>query len=61
MLVGAARESGTAVLLVSHDEALIEAVCDTRVRLGEALSAGSTGDSHAGYLPAQLMHKLNAK
>lgn len=61
MLVDTARESGTAVLLVSHDEALIDAVSDTRVHLGEALSATSNGESHAGYLPAQLMQKLNAK
>jgi len=33
MLVQTARESGTAVLLVSHDEALIDAVSDKRVCL----------------------------
>lgn len=35
LLVEAAKESDTAVLLVSHDEALIEAVSDQRIRLGE--------------------------
>lgn len=35
LLVETARESGTAVLLVSHDEALIDAVSDQRIRLGE--------------------------
>ncbi len=34
LLVETARERRTAVLLVSHDEALIEAVADQRIRLG---------------------------
>lgn len=36
LLVEAAKENDTAVLLVSHDEALIDAVSDQRVRLGNA-------------------------
>jgi peptide/nickel transport system ATP-binding protein len=34
LLVEAASESQTAVLLVSHDEALIDAVSDQRIHLG---------------------------
>jgi peptide/nickel transport system ATP-binding protein len=34
LLVEAAEENGTAVLLVSHDEALIDAVSDQRIHLG---------------------------
>ena len=36
LLVESAKESHTAVLLVSHDEALIDAVSDQRIRLGSS-------------------------
>jgi peptide/nickel transport system ATP-binding protein len=39
LLVEAAREHHTAVLLVSHDQALIEAVCDQRIALGDTTPA----------------------
>lgn len=60
LLVQAARESDTAVLLVSHDETLIEAVSDTRVYLGDASSVAATVEAPR-HIPAQRMDKSNAK
>jgi peptide/nickel transport system ATP-binding protein len=40
LLVETAREHQTAVLLVSHDQALIEAVSDQRIALGDTRSTG---------------------
>ena len=37
LLLDAATEQHTAILLVSHDQALIDAVCDQRIRLGETV------------------------
>jgi len=45
LLVEAARENDTAVLLVSHDEALIDAVSDQRIRLGSTTTDTETGES----------------
>lgn len=44
LLVEVAREGDTAVLIVSHDEALIEAVSSKRIRLGEKRVDTETGD-----------------
>ena len=49
LLVETARENATAVLLVSHDEALIDAVSDQRVRLGSLNSSTNTAE-HADTL-----------
>ena len=49
LLVETARENATAVLLVSHDEALIDAVSDQRVRLGSLNPSTNTAE-HADTL-----------
>jgi peptide/nickel transport system ATP-binding protein len=48
LLIEAAEENGTAVLLVSHDEALIDAASHQRIRLGkqETLAVDAPGQSH---------------
>ncbi|WP_434771718.1 ABC transporter ATP-binding protein [Pseudomonas entomophila] len=57
LLVETAREQGTAVLLVSHDEALIEAVSDQRIRLGAQAPAPACAQAAAS--PAPLPAPLN--
>ncbi|WP_462384145.1 ABC transporter ATP-binding protein [Pseudomonas sp. Marseille-QA0892] len=44
LLVEVARENDTAILLVSHDEALIDAVADRRIRLGTELQHDIPGE-----------------
>lgn len=61
MLVQAARESDTAVLLVSHDEALIEAVSDKRIHLGAASSVAPTAKSLARFSPALSTYKQRSR
>lgn len=58
LLVEAARENETAVLLVSHDKALIDAVSDKRIHLDSAdqqaqSDNASTASSGLSHLPAQ--------
>jgi len=52
LLVETAREQGTAVLLVSHDEALIEAVSDQRIRLGVQAPAPACASAAASPRPS---------
>ena len=52
LLVETAREQGTAVLLVSHDEALIEAVSDQRIRLGAQANAPACAIADASPRPS---------
>ncbi|WP_438281145.1 ABC transporter ATP-binding protein [Pseudomonas alabamensis] len=52
LLVETAREQGTAVLLVSHDEALIEAVSDQRIRLGAQAPAPACASAAASPRPS---------
>ncbi|WP_181296954.1 ABC transporter ATP-binding protein [Pseudomonas sp. Q2-TVG4-2] len=59
LLVEAARENDTAVLLVSHDEALIDAVSDQRIRLGSLSQSISTVE-HADT-PAPLQSYPSVK